>query len=150
MGIEVAAGAPAIFAKIEGSDKKIPLTSVSGSINRVVAILLSIASSDPKSAVLTIDEIENGVYYKHQEAMWRQLLRLTREKEAQIFATTHSLECLKALISAAGDNTDDIALWRIERDEEGRPELLQFEGGELASAIELDVEVRGGAIGSDE
>lgn len=150
MGIEVAAGSAAIFAKIKGSNRKIPLTSVSGSINRVVAILLAIASSDQKSAVLTIDEIENGVYYKHQEAMWRQLLLLTREKEAQIFATTHSLECLKALILAAGDNTHDIALWRIERDKEGRPELLQFEGGELASAIELGVEARGGAIEADE
>ena len=150
MGIEVAAGAAAIFAKIKGSDRKIPLTSVSGSINRVVAILLSVASSDPKSAVLTIDEIENGVYYKHQETMWRQLLHLVREKEAQIFATTHSLECLKTLIAAAGDDTDDIALWRIERDKDGQPELLQFSGDELASAIELDFEVRGGVSDQDD
>ncbi|MFY9658115.1 MAG: AAA family ATPase [Methylocystis sp.] len=152
MGIEVSAGSAAIFAKINGSSRKIPLTSLSGSINRVVSILLSIASSDQRSAVLTIDEIENGVYYKHQEAMWRQLLRLSYEKEAQIFATTHSLECLYALAEAARkeNQIDEIAVWRVQRDENGEPQLLQFRGSALASTATFQGEIRSGASGDED
>lgn len=148
MGIEVIAGAPAIFVSLENTTRKIPLTNLSGGMNKIVAFLLSLYSE--KRSVVMVDEIEDGIYYKNLEYIWKQLLYAARKNEAQLFVSTHSGECLKALVTAANGESGDIALWRIERDEKGRPELLQFEGGELSSAIELDVEVRGGADLTDD
>jgi AAA15 family ATPase/GTPase len=93
---------------------------------------------------VTIDEIENGVYYKNHILIWKMIIEAAKGNNSQIFVTTHSRECLRGLIGAAGEDIGDIALWRLEHDEGGQPELLQFDGDELASAIELDLEVRGG------
>ena len=142
LAIEVIAGAPVVYATLKDGNIKIPLPNISGGINRVIGVLLGIASQ-PKSIVL-VDEMENGVYYKHHDALWRSLLMFTRSYKSQLFVTTHSEEWLRALINAAGNDIDDIVLWRIERADKGQPEVLYFDGDTLKSGIEYGAEVRGG------
>lgn len=143
IGIEVIAGAPIIYATLKGTKQRLAVANASGGINRTMAILLTIASRS--RAVVLVDEMENGVYHKHHLAVWKGTLALARKYESQIFVTTHSHEWLEALVKAAGNNTGDIALWRMERDENGKPALFQFDGATLKAGIERDVEVRGGA-----
>lgn len=139
INIEVVAGAPALFGTLDMMDDKIALPNISGGINRMVAILVTIASR-PRSIVL-VDEIENGIYYKHQPAIWKSLLHFLRQHDGQMLVTTHSKEWLEALVDAAGDQLDDIALWRIERGPKGS-EVLQFAGDTLKAGIEFGSEVR--------
>lgn len=139
INIEVIAGAPALYGTLDSLDDKIALPNISGGINRITAILLAIASR-PQSIIL-VDEIENGIYYKHQKAIWGGLLKFLRQYDGQMVATTHSKEWLDALVEAAGDKIDDVALWRIERGPDG-PEVLQFSGDTLRAGIEHGVEVR--------
>ena len=139
ISIEVSAGAPALYGTLETVDNKVSLPNISGGINRMVGIMVTIGAR-PQSIVL-VDEIENGVYYKHQPAIWKGLLKSLREHDGQMIATTHSKECLDALVNAAGDKVDDISLWRIERGQDG-PEVLQFSGDTLKAGIEHGVEVR--------
>src|ERR1019366_7298918 len=119
-------GSAMLFARATDKELAIPVANISGGINRVLGIQLAIAAH-PKS-VLTIDEIENGIYYKSMSGVWRGLLHFIRRFDSQIFATTHSLECLKALVTAAAGDMDDIALWRIGRGEDGSPVVRQFNG----------------------
>ncbi len=142
INIEVLAGQPALYAKVGNQKGKVALPNLSGGINRMVAILLAIAAHE--RSVICVDEIENGIYFKHHQAMWRGLLTFLRRQESQLFVSTHSLECLKALIAAAGDDVSDIALWRIERDEKnpGQPMFFQFPGEAFASGVEMGIEPR--------
>jgi ABC-type transport system involved in cytochrome c biogenesis ATPase subunit len=142
LDIEVVAGSPIIFAKTYDSNQMLPLAYISGGINRIVSVMLAIASTD--RSIVLVDEIENGIFYTHQAALWRAIVALTRNYEGQIFATTHSYEWLKALVQAVGDKVDDIALWRLERGGNGTPVLFQFEGDELRDAIKHGAEARGG------
>jgi predicted ATPase len=132
LSIEVVGGSAALFATVKGSPTKLPLANVSGGINRVVSILLAMSSRP--GAVVLVDEIENGIYYRHQSPLWRGLLSLVRENEGQLFLSTHSEEWLNALVDAAGTNFDDIALWRTERTEEG-PAVKQFVGDQVIRGI---------------
>lgn len=132
LDVEVIAGAPILYATLRDQEDKLPLPSVSGGINRLVSILLGIASH-PRSVVL-VDEIEDGIYYKHQAAFWRGILTFARKYECQLFATTHNVEWLEALSEASGKKTDDIALWRIERSKDG-PVLHQFSGKSALAGI---------------
>jgi ABC-type transport system involved in cytochrome c biogenesis ATPase subunit len=134
LSIEVVAGAPAIYAALRGQNEKLPLPSVSGGINRIISIMLALASRS--QSVVLVDEIENGIYYRHHESMWRSLLKFARGYEGQLFVTTHNDEWLKSLVAAAGDQVDDIALWRMERDKNNRPLLRQFEGEQVMIGIE--------------
>ncbi|WP_049802644.1 AAA family ATPase [Gloeothece verrucosa] len=51
---------------------------------------------DVKNGILLIDEIENGIHYLNQREFWLHLFKLAKALDVQIFATTHSLEMIKA------------------------------------------------------
>jgi len=139
ISIEVHAGQPVLYATLKGVDEKIPLANVSHGINRLVGIMLAIASR-PQSIVL-VDEIESGIYYKHKTAIWRSILTFMRKYDSQLFVTTHDIEWLKALVEAAGKKNDDISLWRLKRNRK-HPVLDQFKGETLKHGIEFGQEVR--------
>ncbi len=141
IGLDVQGGSPIIAASIKGADQIIPITNVSGAVNRLLSILLSIASRD--RSIIAVDEIENGVYYKHFSSCWKLILDFSRLYNAQLFMTTHSLEWIKALFEVCGDDNTDISIWRLERGESLQPDISVYSGAEIRSALEFDVDPRG-------
>jgi hypothetical protein len=137
--IEVLAGAPSLHVGVKGSKAKIPINDVSSGINKLMGIAGAIASRD--HSVVLVDEIENGIYYRHMESMWRMLIRFARDNDSQIFASTHSRECIKALFNAGAGELSDIQLIRIERDD-GGPAIRQFSGDDIEASLEYEEEVR--------
>jgi ABC-type Mn2+/Zn2+ transport system ATPase subunit len=139
LNIESRVGSPAIFATVNGLEEQIPITSISGGINRVITMLLMIASRD--QSVVLIDEVENGIYYSHHEAFCRAMLAFAREYNSQLFVTTHSEEWLESLSSSYIAKKDDVSLWRLGRSKEG-PTVKQFTGESLKTSIDIGGEVR--------
>lgn len=139
LSIEVVGGAAALHATVRGLTEKIPVTNIGGAINRLIGVMLAIATQ--RRGVVLVDEMENGVYHEHHTAVWRSILSLVRQYECQLFTTTHSEEWLEALIEAAGDDVSDLALWRLER-ADGGPVLRQFFGKTFKGSIEAGGEVR--------
>ncbi|MBA2409478.1 MAG: ATP-binding protein [Gammaproteobacteria bacterium] len=95
LNVEVLAGSPVIYATLRDNGRKLPLAYVSGGINRVVGIMLAIASR--QQSVVLVDEVEDGIFHKHQPAVWRTLLSLGHTYDGQVFATTHNEEWLQAV-----------------------------------------------------
>jgi len=139
LNVEVHAGAPAIFATLRGTKHKIPIPNVSSGVNRVLSVMLAIATR--RNSIVLVDEIETGIYYSHLSAVWRVILSLLRINKAQMFVSTHSKECLEALVEAAGDEMDDISLWRTERNGDTFS-IRQFDGEDLKAGIEYGEDVR--------
>lgn len=137
LSLEVVAGAPVIYATLDGKER-LPLPNVSAGINRMVGIMLGI-SSRPRSVIL-VDEVENGIYYKHHVASWEALISFSSRYSSQLFVTTHSEECLRALAKAVKD-PKMVALWRLER-KPGGPTVRQFGGSTFVTGIEAGGEVR--------
>ncbi len=54
-----------------------------------------------KELILLIDEIENGLHYTAHEEFWQHIFKLSKELNVQVFATTHSLEMIKAFNAVA-------------------------------------------------
>jgi len=76
-----------------------PVYYLGDAVQKIVRYVINILSSYPnKDAinVLLIDEIENGIHYTAQAEVWRMLLKLCKHYNIQLFATTHSLEMIKA------------------------------------------------------
>ncbi|HEY6334047.1 MAG TPA: AAA family ATPase, partial [Blastocatellia bacterium] len=85
--------------KLRGVEEPVLLRSLGDGMNRLFGIALALASS--KSGVLLIDEIENGLHYSVQPDVWRLLFRSAARLGVQVFATTHSWDCISAFQSAA-------------------------------------------------
>jgi AAA15 family ATPase/GTPase len=70
-------------------------------LNKALNIILTIINN--KSAILLIDEVENGLHHTVQRDFWKFIFTLSQPKyfDIQLFATTHSLEMLRAFKDVA-------------------------------------------------
>ena len=136
LSVELVAGKPMVCARVAGLPTKIPLNSISSGMTKIASILFSISSR--KGGVVLIDEIENGIHHRRFPVMWQSLLTFAKESDAQVFATTHSAECLESAGAIAKEKPLDFSVIRVGPD----GSLRQFTGEKFAAAIEEDIEIR--------
>lgn len=91
---------------------------------------------------LLVDEIENGIYYDFLPDLWRFIFRLSSMNRLQVFATTHSKDCVDAFLRVSEEEKDvDGKLIRIEgRDTKRRAK--HFDESEFGIIRESKIEVR--------
>jgi len=130
---------PLIYADL-GLSEMIPVTQLGQGFNRLLDIYSEIVVEDAK--VLLIDEIENGLHYSVMPVIWKGLFLAAKEFDVQIFATTHSWECILAADKAARENGNyDLALIRLDRVKEDIKATVMDEKS-LCTAKELHWEMR--------
>ena len=79
-------------------------------LNIAAAVLVS------KNGILLIDEIETAIHTKALKEIFSWFLKACKKYNVQVFATTHSLEAIDAIIDSCPDgNLDDINVYRLER-----------------------------------
>src|SRR5262249_6882137 len=113
LSLAVLGGKPLIHGSI-GLDRLVPLPLMGEGIRRLFSILLAI--SHVPSGMVLIDEIENGLHYSVMKDVWKAIAAAARQMDVQVFATTHSYECIQAAheaITASG--TYDLRLFRLDR-----------------------------------
>ena len=76
-----------------GLDVVAPLHQYGEGANKLFRILVQITLQKGKK--LLIDEIDAGIHYSHFLEFWKIILKVAKENDVQIFATTHNLECLQ-------------------------------------------------------
>lgn len=130
-------GSAAIYCEIDGLPRLMSLSSLGGGLPRVTRHLLAIASA-PGGAVM-IDEVENGLHHGALTTAWSAIRTASERFDTQVFATTHSRECIRAAHTALGD--DGIRVIRIER-EGGGVRAAQYSAEALSAAFEFEMEVR--------
>ena len=123
--IQPHAGVSMLHADIPTLPEKVPLSAISSGVNKFATLLFAIAAQ-PRTVVF-VDEIENGLYYNRLVSIWKSIYKNCRHSDVQLFASTHSRECLEALAEACQDTPDDVSLIRTEMIE-GAAVLEQFDG----------------------
>jgi len=94
---------------------------------------------------LFIDEIDNGVHYTKLDLLWKIILTISKEQSVQVFATTHSKECIESYIRVAKELEDkDIDYSIITKLKSGKLHHSLYSYDLLENAvIEQEHEVRG-------
>ena len=103
---------------------------------------MSLAFHQARNGMILIDEVENGLHYSVLVDVWRKLNWLSREFNVQVFATTHSYECMEAARDAFKEAEDeDLLIHRISRRDAGiKAATYSFEG--LEYNFDLGMELR--------
>jgi hypothetical protein len=123
-----------------GLDKPILLSFLGEGMSRLINILLAIGVS--KNGVILIDEIENGFHYSVLKDVWKAISEMAREFNVQIFATTHSYECIQnAHLAFKESDVYDFRVIRLDKtDDQVKPVVMNQE--DLDTALELGFEIR--------
>jgi len=77
-----------------GLPQLVPLPFMGEGLRRVLSIVVAIASAS--GGVVLIDEVENGLHYSVMKTVWKSIALAARQGNVQVFATTHSWECIRA------------------------------------------------------
>jgi len=118
----------------------IPLPLMGEGMARLASLVLAIGNA--RNGVVLVDEIDNGLYYSVLPDVWQAIGKVARQFNTQIFATTHSLECIVAAHKAFSKSEKyDFRLHRLERDEE-MISVTTYDQEALEAAIETNLEVR--------
>ncbi len=75
-------------------NKYLALTELGDGVRHLVAIVTSLYDSE--NGYLYVDEVENGIHYTALDNIWNIILKLSKELNVQVFATTHSKECIES------------------------------------------------------
>ncbi len=139
LGIALPAGLPSIGADL-GDGKLIPVGLAGEGMVRLASIVCAIATA-PSGTVL-IDEVDNGLHYTSLENVWAAIAHAARRSDVQVFATTHSWECIRAAHAAFAANAPyDFRLHRLERTDTG-VRAVSYDQTVLTTSIENGLEVR--------
>ncbi len=93
---------------------------------------------------LFIDEIDNGVHYTKLDLLWKVILTISKEQNVQIFATTHSAECIESYVRVAQKiNQYDITYIKLTEIEDNKRFLGVRDFELLEDIMEDGHEVRG-------
>ena len=140
-GLELLAigGSTAIYAGLESGAVR-RLQFVSSGINKIVSILLACANAG--NGIILIDEVENGLFYDKYQLMWSVLYEFAKKFDFQIFASSHSAECLSKLVPTIEKNVGDFTLIRTER-EGDKCVARHISGASMLAALRRGGDIRG-------
>jgi AAA15 family ATPase/GTPase len=111
------------IVRIAGMNEPIPLRSLGDGMQRMLGIALALVNA--KDGVLLVDEVENGLHYTILPQLWRLIFETARRLNVQVFATSHSWECIQAFQQAAEEDTES----------EGLLIRLQLKGEEIVAVV---------------
>src|SRR5260370_32304229 len=111
------------IVRIKGIDEPLPLRSLGDGMQRMLGIALALANA--QDGMLLVDEIENGIHYSVQPELWQLIFQIAYRLNVQVFATTHSLDCIEAFQTAAQEDKQN----------EGLLIRLEFSKGEVRATL---------------
>jgi AAA15 family ATPase/GTPase len=137
--VRFVAGVPVIYGDV-GLKQMIPLPLMGGGMDRLLRIALAI--TDVRKGIVLIDEVENGLHHTAMKRVWKAVAALARQFSVQVFATTHSRECIVAAHESFSEDAKyDFVLHRLDRIA-GDVGTVAYDQEALDAAIKSEFEVR--------
>ena len=131
---------PVIHAYLEGMRRPIPVQLLGEGLNRMLGLALSMEQAS--GGMMLIDEIENGLHYRVQGEVFCILLELAKAFDVQIFATTHSRECIVAAHQALNkEGHREFAFYRLDRRDK-EIKAVSYDVEMLDTSIEFGMGIR--------
>lgn len=129
--------------RLKNSPKPLPLKNFGEGMNRLLTIALGLVSAE--NDMLLIDEIDLGLHHSVQRLLWEIVFQKARELKVQVFATTHSSDCVQAFSDIANkpENAGMGNYIRLQRSKkDGNIMAVDYEMEELDRSLEFNLETR--------
>lgn len=134
---------PGIYLFTKSSDKATPLSHFGDGFVKMFRFILEIFIS--RNSTLMVDEIDTGIYYKKYKGLWRVIFNGLKSNNCQIFATTHSLECLSSLREFLDENAefqDGLKVINLRKDIDSYPFPVSYNFMEFKELLDDGNEIR--------
>lgn len=128
-----------------GLDSMLPMNMFGSGMIRAAAIIAPAILKNER--ILLIDEIEYGLHFEAIAPLLTALLRVSRDRKIQIFATTHSLAVLESLRDVLRDSElasarDDVSCYSLRKDQNGHVRSYRYGYPDLDHCLRNGIEIR--------
>ncbi len=128
------------IVRIASFSNPVPLRSMGEGMTRLFGTALALVNA--KDGMLLIDEVDSGLHYSVHPDLWRLIFQVAHRLNVQVFATTHSWDCIEGFQKAAEeDQHEEGLLIRLDEIEEEIVPTL-FDESELGIVTRRQIEVR--------
>ncbi|ENQ9725828.1 TPA: ATP/GTP-binding protein [Yersinia enterocolitica] len=122
-----------------------PIKSMGDGIVRVLELILNLYSA--RDGFFLIDEFDNGLHFSVQKPLWEIIFNLSKYLNVQVFATTHSWDCIQSFTEVAIENEEiEGVLLKIGKSKlsknKGQAMVTVFDEEKLNTITQKMVEVR--------
>ena len=117
-----------------------PLGSLGDGAWRILT--LAIVLTQCAGGMLFIDEIDTGLHYTVMADMWRLIYNASKQFGVQVFASTHSYDCVHSLSTICQSDNGIRHEVTIQRVESNRPTAIAFSEAEIRTAAARQIEIR--------
>lgn len=139
LAVSTSDGPAMIYGDI-GIGRRVPMSQMGEGMVRLLSLVLEITNAS--GGVVLVDEIENGLHYSVMKSVWKAIAAAAHQANTQIFATTHSFECIRAAHEAFLAREEyDFRLHRLDRTKD-QIRAVAYDADMLTAAIVSDFEVR--------
>lgn len=135
-----AIGWEGVYLKLVGEPERNPISSFGDGMKKATQLALALVRA--RGGVLLIDELDDGLHYSALARLWRFLVVAARQLETQVFATSHSKDCLESIAHLYREDSsiaDDISVHRLDK---GETKSADSEARAVANLIEAEMEIR--------
>ena len=133
----MASGTAMLWGDI-GLPELVPLSVMGEGMVRLARLVLAISAAP--AGLVPVDEIENGVHHSILGKVWTAVAEAARQFDAQVFATTHSFECVAAANQSL--EADQWRYHRLDRRIDGTSRCVSYRPDEVDASVRHGLEVR--------
>jgi len=129
--------------QLEGFPKPLPIKNFGEGLNRLLTVALGLVNAE--NGMLLIDEIDLGLHHSVQHQLWEIVFQKAKDLNVQVFATTHSSDCVQAFSNVANKPVyanmgNYIRLQRSKKD--GNIVAVEYEMEALDRSLDYNLETR--------
>ena len=120
--------------------RRLPIGAYGDGMRQLLALRLSFVGAS--NGVLLIDEIDAGLHWTVMEDVWQLVVKVAKHLNVQVFATTHSFDCIRGLGSLLRNRPEleeQVCLQRVTR---LLSKAVCLQADQIRVAVEQDIEVR--------
>ena len=118
-----------------------PINEYGDGFVRIMSILFEVLYN--KYNHILIDEIEIGIHYSKMKDFWVNLMSVCKELNVQLFATTHSNECIESFMEASKEiNEKNIRLIRLQENKDKSIKAICYKEEYIEYMVESNTEER--------
>ena len=136
-----------IICRLKDIDDILPLSMFGDGTVKLFRMLAEI--SNCSNSRLMIDEIDSGIHWSRYKDYWKTIIKAAANNNVQIFATTHSWECLKYLKEVLEE--EDMKQYQgktrsytlVKQPNSDHVKAFKYSFPEFEFALERDIEIRG-------
>ena len=121
--------------------ERLPLNSLGHGFVRLLHIFLGFHAA--AGGIVLLDGVEDGLHHGVFSAFWRAIRRMATEFDAQAFAVTYSMECIRDAIDAFDRDESSLAVHGLYRPSGGNgSRAVTYTDETLRAAIETNMDFR--------